>query len=63
MNVTFVNELDGCPDACLFAKTNVQKASFTGFAKVVQEITVRLFCEYGEVCKYRQSGDGDHHVS
>ena len=63
MNVTFVNELEGCPDACPFAKTSVQQTSFTGFAKGVQEIIVRLFCEYGEVCKYRQTSDGDSHVS
>lgn len=63
MNVTFVNELDSCPDACPFAETNLRKESFTGFAKGVQEIIVTLFCEYVEVCKYRQSSDGDHHVS
>ena len=63
MNVTFVNELDGCPDACPFAETDVRKVSFAGFSKVVQEIIVTLFCYRGDVCKYRQTSDGDAHVS
>lgn len=63
MNVTFVNDLDGCPDACPFASTDVKKMSFTGFANGVQEIIVELFCEYRDVCKYRQSSDGDAHAS
>ena len=63
MNVTFVNELDACPESCHFAEIRTNDLQFKAFGKGVVRVAVTLYCEHSETCRYRQPSDGDPHVS
>ena len=63
MNATFVNDLDACPESCPFAEIMADDLQFKDFGKGVVMVAVTLSCEHAETCKYRQSSDGDTHVS
>lgn len=63
MNVTFVNNLDACPESCPFAEIMTNDLQFKSFGKGVVRVAVTLYCEHAEACKYRQTSDGDSHVS
>lgn len=63
MNVTFVNELDACPEFCNFAEIRTNDLEFNAVGKGIANVAVMLYCEHAETCKYRQSSDGDAHAS
>lgn len=59
MNVTFVNDLDLCPDACPFADIKTMHQQSLSLGKCVMNVTVILACEHAEICEYRQTPEAD----